>query len=59
MAVIECEPAANDETEIDALPLTRVALPSVVAVEASVKVTVPVGAPAVELTEAVKVTVCL
>jgi hypothetical protein len=44
--------------ESDALPLARVALPSVVEVVESVKVTVPVGVPAVELTEAVKVTVC-
>jgi len=56
--VIECEPAPSDETEMDALPLASVALPSVVEVVASVKTTDPVGVPAVELTEAVKVTVC-
>jgi hypothetical protein len=57
-AVIDCEPAASDDVESDALPLARVALPSVVDVVESVKVTVPAGVPAVELTEAVKVTVC-
>jgi hypothetical protein len=58
VAVIECEPAASDETEMDALPLTRVAVPSVVVDEASEKTAVPVGVPAVELTEAVRITLC-
>ena len=57
-AVIECEPAASEETEIAAFPLERVALPSVVAVEASVKITVPVGVPDDEVTAAVSVTGC-
>jgi hypothetical protein len=51
-------PAASDDVESDALPLARVAPPSVVEVEASVKITVPVGVPEAELTAAVKVTAC-
>jgi hypothetical protein len=57
-AVIECEPAASDETEIEAVPLDSVALPSVVPVEVSVKTTLPVGVPDDEVTEAVKITAC-
>ena len=55
MAVIECVPAASDETEMNALPLANVALPSVVEVEASEKITVPLGVPDVEVTAAVRV----
>ena len=57
-AVIECVPAASKETEMEALPLESVALPSVVEVEVSEKTTVPVGVPDFELTAAVKVTAC-
>jgi hypothetical protein len=57
-AVIECDPAASDDVDSDALPLTNVALPSMVEVEVSVKITVPVGVPEAELTAAVKVTAC-
>jgi hypothetical protein len=57
-AVIECVPDASNDVESDALPLARVALPSVVEVEVSVKMTVPVGVPEAELTAAVKVTAC-
>ena len=51
-------PAASEETEMDAVPLARVARPRVVEVEVSEKTTVPVGAPDVEATAAVKVTGC-
>ena len=52
-------PAASVEMEIDALPLTSVAVPSTVA--PSLNVTVPVGTPvggATAVTVAVNVTAC-
>ena len=55
-AVIECEPAASADVEIDALPFTNVALPSVA--ELSENTTVPVGVPEEELTVAVNKTAC-
>jgi hypothetical protein len=57
-AVIACVPAASEATESDAVPLTSVALPSVVDVEVSVKTTLPVGVPEDELTAAVSMTDC-
>jgi hypothetical protein len=56
--VIECVPAASEGIEMDAVPLTSVALPSAVEVEVSVKTTLPVGVPDDPVTEAVKMTVC-
>lgn len=51
-------PVVSEEMEMDAVPLTSDALPSVVEVEVSVKTTVPVGVPDDEVTAAVKVTLC-
>ena len=55
---MECAPATSDETEMDAVPLTSVALPTGVEVEVSVKTTLPVGVPDDAVTAAVKMTVC-
>src|SRR5438552_16000124 len=49
-------PAASVEMEIEALPLTSVAVPSTVA--PSRNVTVPVGTPVAEVTVALRVTAC-
>jgi hypothetical protein len=57
-AVIECVPPASKETEMEALPFESVELPSVVEVEVSVKIAVPVGVPDFELTAALNVTAC-
>jgi len=54
MAVMECTPTASAEVLNVALPLASVAVLSVDA--PSLKVTVPVGVPPVEVTVAVKVT---
>src|ERR1035438_8854344 len=55
-AMIECEPAASDDTGIEAVPFVRVALPRPAG--PSKRSTTPAGVPEEELTTAVKETNC-